>query len=123
MMPVDRPYAHRSSPCLRGENEIRMKMPQCKDVPPGGGYVQTTCLIFYAQSLPRRSRARDVIMPNSPSAQFSIVFVRNSSRGNKLMRQEPEGPPNGEPPPWGSWRLRIRDDLNDFLTNRERPIS
>lgn len=29
----------------------------------------------------------------------------------------------GEPPAWGSRRRHIRDDLERFLTNRERPIS
>jgi hypothetical protein len=32
-------------------------------------------------------------------------------------------PQGGEPPPWGSHRKRIRDDLDRFLTNQERPIS
>ncbi len=35
----------------------------------------------------------------------------------------PPNQQNGEPPPWGSWRARIRDDLERFLSNPERPIS
>jgi hypothetical protein len=94
----------------------------------GGGFVEALCLVFHAHSSPPWSRTRDVIVPNSPAAQSGRRFVRNTSQGDKRMqqpraRQEGAEPPHGEPPIWGQRRRRIRDDLDRFLRNEERPIS